>query len=333
MANPEQLEILKRGSEAWNRWREQNAEAEIDLKESQLRNIDLSGAHLKDVHFENAILWEANLKGADLRSAYLEGADLWGAHLEGAVLREAHLGGTVLWEAHLEGAVFRGADLEEADLRNAFLEGADFWEARLQRANLSEANLQKTNLTKAMLEDALLMDANFNDNNSIGNTDWGKQCGEEVKGYYSDAENIYRALQKIFEAQGVGSLVGEFAYKKNRARQKLIWKERKNPLKWFWFAVLDMLCGYGEKPERAILWLFIVIAVPGFVYYLAGGLPDTASLFDCLYFSIVSATTMGYGNWVIEPLAWARMLGGVQSLLGAFLMALFVTTFTRWIMR
>jgi hypothetical protein len=36
MANPEHLEILKQGVEAWNEWREKNPDIEPDLITSQI---------------------------------------------------------------------------------------------------------------------------------------------------------------------------------------------------------------------------------------------------------------------------------------------------------
>jgi len=94
LANKEHLTLLRQGVKAWNEWRKENPEI----------NMDLRGAHL-----EGAFLWEANLQRADLRGANLERADLRGAHLE-----EAYLG-----EAHLERADLRGAHLEGANLREA----------------------------------------------------------------------------------------------------------------------------------------------------------------------------------------------------------------------
>ena len=41
MANPEHVEILKKGVEVWNRWREDNPEIEPDLSGEDLEEIDL----------------------------------------------------------------------------------------------------------------------------------------------------------------------------------------------------------------------------------------------------------------------------------------------------
>ncbi len=46
MANPEHLEILKQGVEAWNQWREQNPQTKPDLSGAILREANLRGADL-----------------------------------------------------------------------------------------------------------------------------------------------------------------------------------------------------------------------------------------------------------------------------------------------
>jgi uncharacterized protein YjbI with pentapeptide repeats len=46
MANPEHLQILKQGVEAWNAWREQNRDIKPDLTEADLTGADLTGADL-----------------------------------------------------------------------------------------------------------------------------------------------------------------------------------------------------------------------------------------------------------------------------------------------
>jgi hypothetical protein len=111
----------------------------LDLRNSNLRNAQLFGAHL-----EWANLIETHLEGAYLMEAHLEGADLRRAHLEGTILLRAHLGGTDLQEANLEGARLERANLEGAYLQEANLEGA-----RLERANLEGADLEKANLKGA----------------------------------------------------------------------------------------------------------------------------------------------------------------------------------------
>ena len=148
MANPEHLEILGKGVEAWNAWRRAHPDVRPDLSEANLHEVDLSGAHL----------FMANLRGADLHEAYLSGADLSGAHvfmanLRGADLRGARLFTANLFMADLRGANLRGAHLNGADLRLADLRGANLRGAKLKAANLTAVLLIGGDLSAADLSD------------------------------------------------------------------------------------------------------------------------------------------------------------------------------------
>ncbi len=92
MANNQQMDLLKQGTQAWNAWRAEQTGASVDLSGGSLRGLDL----------EEADLSGADLKDADLRGANLSGANLKGARLEGSNLFKA---------------IINGADLDEADLR------------------------------------------------------------------------------------------------------------------------------------------------------------------------------------------------------------------------
>ena len=66
MANQEHLNKLKEGIVAWNQWRHEHPEIQIDLRGADLVLADLRGADL--------VL--ADLRGADLRETLLIGANL-----------------------------------------------------------------------------------------------------------------------------------------------------------------------------------------------------------------------------------------------------------------
>jgi hypothetical protein len=122
MANEEQLSILKQGVGAWNTWRKENSEIEIDL----------SSTHIG----------ESNLQGhADLRAYNLEGANLSSTFLLWANLRAANLRG-----ANLRGAKLIGANLGHADLREADLTGADLTEAIMVRTKIDKAKISGSSI-------------------------------------------------------------------------------------------------------------------------------------------------------------------------------------------
>jgi uncharacterized protein YjbI with pentapeptide repeats len=101
MANPEHLQILQQGVQAWNAWRSQNEDIRLDLGGAKLTGTDLRGARLTGAYFGGADLEDANLSGADLATAILRGAILRGADLRGAGLEDANLSGADLTKADL----------------------------------------------------------------------------------------------------------------------------------------------------------------------------------------------------------------------------------------
>ena len=186
MTNPEHLEILEQGVEAWNKWRDENDEiipnlSKADLSKADLFGADLFGANLREADLSGANLGAAYLHAANLREAYISGAHLSKAHLIGANLSKAHLFGAHLSGANLSGAHLRGADLSAADLSEADLSGAKLHAANLREAdlirthlhgahliganligaNLSEADLSAANLSKADLSTAILVGTNL----------------------------------------------------------------------------------------------------------------------------------------------------------------------------
>ncbi len=144
MADQHQLEILKKGPQAWNEWRNQNRQT----------GVDLSGAALRG----NA-LREADLRGADLRGANLRYADLSRADLSGADLHSADLSVADLTCADLSGASLSGTDLGGASLRGADLSGASLEFANLRAAQVTRANLAAARLGRTLLADIDLSEA------------------------------------------------------------------------------------------------------------------------------------------------------------------------------
>jgi uncharacterized protein YjbI with pentapeptide repeats len=71
MANKEQVEIVEQGGEAWNRWREKNPDAKIDLRGAKLKDLDLSCANFRCADIRTAIFRNCNLREADFSEADL----------------------------------------------------------------------------------------------------------------------------------------------------------------------------------------------------------------------------------------------------------------------
>ena len=201
MADPDHLNRIRRGVDAWNAWREREPRITPDLSEVRLIRADLGGANLSranlsradlsGVDLSGARLSEANLRWAhlsraDLSNANLLGSNLLGAHLlmanlSGATLRGAHLIGVDLGGANLSEAELYLTDLRKADLRGADLRGADLSSADLSEANLGEANLGGANLSYTRLVEADITNADLTGCRIYGVSAWGLKLSDETR--------------------------------------------------------------------------------------------------------------------------------------------------------
>ena len=106
-----------------------------------------------------SIINDFALRNYDLCECRMDGAVLVGADLSGAKLRNAHFNKANLSKAYLHGADlfcadFSEANLEETCLQRAFLFGSNMRKAHLIKANLRWADISMSCFEKANLEKA-----------------------------------------------------------------------------------------------------------------------------------------------------------------------------------
>lgn len=131
MGNPQHLEWLLEGVDAWNKRRERD-DFVPDLSECDVRQAfedtlqldDRDRVPLSNVDFKNAEIAGANLAGADLRHADLTGANCIDLDLAESNCRNADLSSCNFSDANLEGVSFGGAILERTIFSRANLENA-----------------------------------------------------------------------------------------------------------------------------------------------------------------------------------------------------------------
>lgn len=114
-------------------------------------------------------------------------------------------------------------------------------------------------------------------------------------------------------------------------------------VRWATNGFLDIVAGYGERPQRTLALALAVILSSALAYPAAGGLVageeiirynthGLSAAFDGLYFSVVTFATLGLGD--VHPAGdIGRFIAASEGLAGAFLTAVFVFSLGRRVTR
>ncbi len=325
--NLSQYQLLKECSEQknidpWNQYREECLDQEVILQGADLRKTHLEHADLRRAHLEHANLRFAHLEHTDLFGVHLEHAELMRAHLEHANLWNAHLESADLWEAHLEHADPMGAHLEHADLMKAHLEHANLQEARLEHANLWEARLEGASFQNAIVQNAVFSGKFIDTKTDFtgSNISEARICPE------LEAQLEYNIRRKYWKKW----IRGEDISGRFRILKLILRRFVSGPVvSAFWWAT-----DYGTNSIRLLI-VFAVLALffamiyscsPDLVRLSCGG--GLRSFWHALYFSVVTMTTLGFGDIHANPDNWVGQ--GVlmfQVFLGYILLGAFITRF------
>jgi uncharacterized protein YjbI with pentapeptide repeats len=321
-----------------------------DLSGAKLAWANLSGAQLVEADLSGAVLWEANLSGAQLK----------GANLSGAKLEKADLSGAILWKASLSGAALASADLAGAMLSGADLSGADASDARFGNANLREARLTgDVNLRGADFTDALLANAEISLEAHLDRVTWWpadqhpwwKRAlhlsapmlrDERLAADEHDlhvCESLYRQIKQCLQHSGQYHEAGRFFVREMECRRGQL----KSSFERGVHGLMYFLCDYFENWMRVVVIALLVILLGAWAQGLCGihtapagqyvvgpgvGWPTLDSVIAACYFSVMTFTATGYGDYVPSP-GLGQVLAAVQALTGVFLMALLLVCLAR----
>ena len=98
-------------------------------------------------------------------------------------------------------------------------------------------------------------------------------------------------------------------------------------VRWFASMVECAMWGYGERPSRIFLFAFFMIGIYATIFDGADwGKNAPLTWIDSAYFSVVTFTTLGYGD-ILPTTTALKLLCGSEAILGAFTMGLVVAGF------
>lgn len=307
-------------------------------------------ADFKKIAIEDEHLWRQSEREDESQLiSKLEKRAKTGVAMDGFKLSRVNLQNIYLVNSNSRsGFNFTNSDFYRSDFQSAHCFMVDFSGCSLMKANFKYANLHCANL-----EDCNLLGANF-EHAKLEHIQWGEEILQEKQAkltndfkekndLYQQAEEIYRHLRIVTEDEGLFDLSGRFFRKEMIARrmQLPLYSSARILSK-----TVDLFCGYGEEPLRIIGFTLLTIFIYASVYLFSGlsyggelvqinfseSMGQNLYYFmDALYFSVVTFTTLGYGD--ITPQGFSRFLAATEALMGSFTLALFVVVFVKKMIR
>ena len=288
MAKNDQLEILRSGVKQWNQWLAAKPRGKIDFT-----GVDLSGL--------------------ELRGAILNGADFSGSRLINVDFSLARLYGANFINCLLLGANFQGAHLGEANLSSCTLNGADFRNAIMILANFENSSVIAVKYNR-----------------------WGAYQGVRLSGCQGNQRFIRFSNDQSYIEELRGHSSGRplitVGKKFHSARQSLNYLKTFSSAKGrnFWLIYLPWLAS-SDCGRSFTIWFFWSLSIALSFGFIFASNPEIISSsrdqteFTPYYFSIVSFTTLGFGDVVpnnltgeiiltLEVVFGYIMLGGLISI-------------------
>jgi uncharacterized protein YjbI with pentapeptide repeats len=311
--------------------------------------VDFSGANLKeppdfsrtqfpaDTDFSDAVLQNANFQNADLTGS----DEISTASFDRADLSGVNFSGSILTGASFERALLSRAELLGTDLTRTKLYGALLGDARINddtmfwlpsdapdrvpdnsrfpiRALRTAKGLLREYSHKEGAEPYCVYDPRFR--------------GADKESDLEKAAETYGTLETVARQNSRPELASECFLGRKDVQLRRYWRDRN-----LWMVlrstVPTVVARYGESPLRVLGTGAFTILGCTYLYFTFsliehGDTGEPATLFESFYFSTLTFTTLGYGDF--NPITSAgQLLAVAETSIGVVLLAILVFVFGR----
>lgn len=228
---------------------------------------------------------------------------------------------------------FRNVDLTGCRFTHSDISGSNF-----EGAILAQADFVDADMTGVKLYGATTQDAQINEDTTFGH----HYENNSKKSMWTE-----RVIEKLSRENDLPEQASEAYIRRKEERLKQIRRDGISS-DLIWAELSRVVIGYGEKPEQVAKTATAVIILSTFLYPLFGGIRPidgskalnypplvwqlseippyivevTPILYDSFYFSVVTFTTLGFGDF--QPVGIGRLLATGEAAAGVTLFALLV---------
>ena len=212
----------------------------------------------------------------------------------------------------LVGKLHGQLDLRGIPLKEAVLKGCN-----LQQTDLFYADLLRADLSRSKLKDAYLSEADIRGTKF----DWSDMNGVLMDNVQYDVRTSFQGVDIAVINFNLAALLRDLA----TSQQRINHLKQRNPIL---ASLLWITSDYGMSPMRFFLWLIGIVAGFAIAYHCIPGVISHQDILSCLYFSVISFTTLGYGD-IVPSAGIGQVLAMLEVTSGYLMGGMFVVILAR----